>query len=108
MNTITIELPQPLLERLGHEPRPPQQVIVRALERWFAEPADKAEPVGEMDTIITELKQEGVIVEPTPKMMGMAARWDALSEQEKRHHREEMDALCLDPPLSQIIIDSRR
>ena len=33
---------------------------------------------------------------------------DTLSEREKQRHREEMDALRLDPPLSQIIIDSRR
>ena len=108
MNTIAIELPKPLLERLQNESIPPQQVIVHALERWFAEPTDRAEPTEKMDTIIAELRREGMILEPTPEMLAMAAKWDALSEQEKQRHREEMDALRLDPPLSQIIIDSRR
>ena len=110
MNTIAIELPKPLLERLQNESIPPQQVIVHALERWFAEPVSKVKAAEEkeMDAIIAELRREGVIMEPTPEMLAMAAKWDALSEQEQQRHREEMDALHLDPPLSQIIIDSRR
>lgn len=108
MNTIAIELPKPLLERLQNESIPPQQVIVHALEQWFAEPTDRAEPTEKMDTVIAELRREGMILEPTHEMLAMAAKWDALSEQEKHRHREEMDALHLDPPLSQIIIDSRR
>ena len=69
---------------------------------------DKAAEEKEMDAIIAELRREGVIMEPTHEMLAKAAKWDALSEQEKQRYREAMDALHLDPPLSQIIIDSRR
>jgi hypothetical protein len=58
--------------------------------------------------IVTWLKARGMIAELPPELKERAARWRALSEEEKQAHIREMDSLVLDPTLSQIIIDNRR
>jgi len=61
------------------------------------------------DEMIAWLKARGTpIAEPTPEMRAHARRWRELPEEEKQTHREFMDSLELDPPLSQIIINNRR
>jgi hypothetical protein len=61
------------------------------------------------EDLIAFLRSRGVEVsEPTPRERALAAEWDALPEEEKRAHREYMDGLKLDPPLSEIIIQNRR
>lgn len=66
------------------------------------------DPMAEKERIIALLKAKGMIAEPGPYIRAGAARWDALSEEEKQAHRKLMDSLQLDPPLSQIVIDNRR
>jgi len=59
--------------------------------------------------VIAFLRSRGIQVsEPTGVELALAAEWDALSEEEKQAHRDYMDSLELDPPLSQIIIENRR
>jgi hypothetical protein len=50
-----------------------------------------------------ELRQEGLIRDPSPEELEHAAAWDSLPEAEKRNIDEELDALHLDPLLSEII-----
>jgi len=58
--------------------------------------------------IIAWLRSQKLIREPTPEERQLAAEWDALPEEEKEAHIRLMHSLALDPPLSQIIIESRR
>lgn len=76
------------------------------IDRELLIPRD--DPAAEKERVLTLLRAEGVIVEPGPRTKALAAEWEALSEEEKRAHRELMDSLKLDPPLSQIITDNRR
>ena len=62
----------------------------------------------EPQQLIAWLRAQGLIREPTPEERQLAAEWDALSEEEKEAHIRLMHSLVLDPPLSQIIIESRR
>jgi hypothetical protein len=62
----------------------------------------------ERERILALLRADGVIVEPGSRTAALAAEWDALSEEEKLAHRQFMDSLKLDPPLSQIVMDNRR
>ena len=54
------------------------------------------------------LRNAGLIGEPLPADIARAEEWRRLPEEERQRVREEMSALKLDPPLSQIIIDNRR
>ncbi len=59
------------------------------------------------EDVIAYLRSRGTQVsEPTGAELALAAEWDALSEEDKQAHRDYMDSLELDPPLSQIIIES--
>jgi hypothetical protein len=61
------------------------------------------------EDVITYLRSRDIQVsEPTGAELALAAEWDALSEEDKQAHRDYMDRLDLDPPLSQIIIENRR
>jgi hypothetical protein len=61
------------------------------------------------DDVIAFLRSRGIQVsEPTGVELALAAEWDAMSEKEKQAHRDYMDSLELDPPLSQIISENRR
>ncbi|MGB9775214.1 MAG: hypothetical protein ACPLYD_00115 [Anaerolineae bacterium] len=72
----------------------------------------EAPPVPEDPTdsqqVLAWLKARGIVRDPTPEELRLAAEWDALSEEEKEAHIRFMRTLVLDPPLSQIIIDNRR
>jgi len=67
-------------------------------------PGKPADP----EQVIAWLKAQGLIREPTPEELRLAAEWDALPEEEKEAHIRFMRSLALDPPLSQIIIENRR
>jgi hypothetical protein len=58
--------------------------------------------------LIALLKQMGVVRDPLPEEEALAEEWRRLPEEEKQAHIEYMRSLELDPPLSQIIIESRR
>ena len=69
---------------------------------------EKMESLSEREQLLVELKAEGLIRDLTPEEQALAAEWDALPEDEKEAHIRLMNSLVLDPPLSQIIIESRR
>jgi hypothetical protein len=91
---------QARLDRLAPSPAPD------ALGEEDLTPLD--DPAAEREQIIAWLRKLGVISEPSPHTREWAAKWEALSEEEKRAHREMMDSLRLDPPLSQVVLDNRR
>jgi hypothetical protein len=68
----------------------------------------REDPAAEKERVLALLRAKGLISEPTEREREIAAEWEALSEEEKRSHRELMDSLRLDSPLSQIILDNRR
>ncbi|OGO40244.1 MAG: hypothetical protein A2Z04_09850 [Chloroflexi bacterium RBG_16_57_9] len=70
-------------------------------------PPRPGEPL-DQEQLLAWLKAEGLVVEPLPEMLAHAARWESLPEEEKEAHIRFMHSLVLDPPLSQIIIESRR
>jgi len=53
--------------------------------------------------VLVELRQEGLIRDPAPEELEHAAAWGSLPEAEKRNIDQELDALHLDPLLSEII-----
>jgi hypothetical protein len=57
----------------------------------------------EMEQVVAELRQEGLIRAPTAEELEHAAAWDALSEAEKQAINEELCHLHLEPSLSEII-----
>ncbi len=57
----------------------------------------------DMEQVLVELRQQGLIRDPVPEELEHAAAWDSLPEAEKRSIDEEHDALRLDPLLSEII-----
>lgn len=71
-------------------------------------PPPVPEDLTDMDQVVAWLKARGIIRDPTPEELRLAAEWDALPEEEKEAHIRLMHSLILDPPLSQIIIDNRR
>jgi CHAD domain-containing protein len=90
---------------------------VARLEITLRRLADTAQPVNtspapdqltDSEQILTWLKTEGVVREPTVEEHRLAAGWEALPEEEKQTHLRFMQSLTLDPPLSQVIRESRR
>ena len=92
------------------------KVRVERLETTMHRLADTAQPASspapdqltDPEQILTWLKTEGLVREPTVEEHRLAAGWDALSEEEKQTHLRCMRSLILDPPLSQILTDNRR
>ena len=70
--------------------------------------APAAEPRSEKERLLALLQATGLLAEPGPLVRTRAEAWRRLPERDRRQFRQEMDALQLDPPLSQIIIDNRR
>lgn len=62
----------------------------------------------DMKQVVAWLKARGVIRDPTPEELRLAAEWDALPEEEKEAIRWELDHLPPGPLLSDIIIENRR
>jgi hypothetical protein len=54
------------------------------------------------------LKTEGLIRDPTPEELRVAAQWDSLEEEEKQGHIRLVQSLLLNPPLSRILSENRR
>lgn len=61
----------------------------------------------DQEQVLAWLKTEGFVRDPTAEERGLAAEWDTLPEEEKQNHLRFMRSLTLDPPLSQILIESR-
>jgi hypothetical protein len=92
------------------------KVRVERLEATVRQLADNAQPVtspepdqlADQAQLLAWLKTEGLARHPTAEEQRLAAEWDALPEEEKQAHLRFMRSLSLDPPLSQIISESRR
>ncbi len=74
--------------------------------------APEAPPVPEDPTdpqqVLAWLKARGIVRDPTPEELRLAAEWDALPEEEKEAIRWELDHLPPGPMVSDIIIENRR
>ncbi len=55
------------------------------------------------EEVVAQLLAEGVIVKPSPEMVAIGAKWDAVPEEEKRALDETLRNLQLDPPLSEMM-----
>lgn len=71
------------------------------------EPAPLGE-TAENQELLAWLRDQGLISEPSVEERQLAAEWGELPEEEKQAHKQLMDGLVLDPPLSEIIIENRR
>ena len=61
----------------------------------------------ERERAIKILREAGITRELTPREKAIAARWRALSQEEKDEVNRELRAVRIDPPLSQLIHDMR-
>jgi hypothetical protein len=79
------------------------------VRRGVLEPEERATPVSppEIEQVVAELRQEGLIRAPTAEELEHAAAWDALPEAEKQAIDEELRHLHLEPSLSEIIALNR-
>lgn len=75
------------------------------VRRGVLEPEERAVPVSppEVEQVVAELRQEGLIRAPTSEELEHAAAWDALPEAEKQAIDEELRHLHLEPSLSETI-----
>ena len=62
----------------------------------------------DQESLLSWLKAQGLVRDPTPEERRLATEWDTLSEEEKQAHIRFMHSLVLTPPLSQVLIDNRR
>jgi hypothetical protein len=80
-----------------------------ALERQVApEPEASLEELSERERGLAALRRSGLLVDPPPHILAAAEEWRRIPEEERERIQAELRALRLDPPLSQIIIESRR
>jgi hypothetical protein len=75
------------------------------VHRGVLEPEESVMTISppELEQIVAELRQEGLIRVPTSEELEHAAAWDALPDEEKQAIDEELRHLHLDPSLSEII-----
>jgi hypothetical protein len=81
-----------------------QQLTGEARQTGLTGPS---EPL-DSEQLLTTLKAEGLVRDPTPEEQRLAAEWEGLPEVEKQAHIRHIHSLVLDPPLSQIITENRR
>lgn len=66
------------------------------------------EGLSEKERGLAALRQAGLLVDPPPHILAVAEEWRRIPEEERKKIQAELRALRLDPPLSQIILESRR
>jgi len=73
-------------------------------------PASEVSPEGpsEKERGLAALRRAGLLVDPPPHILAAAEEWRRIPEEERRRIQAELRTLRLDPPLSQIILESRR
>jgi phosphate uptake regulator len=92
------------------------KVRVERLEETVRQLAETAPPVAspepdqlaDQEQLVAWRKTEGLVRSPTAEEQRLAAEWDTLPAEEKQAHLRFMRSLLLDPPLSQLISESRR
>jgi hypothetical protein len=103
MTTLEQEV-MDLKTRLGH-----LEAVIRRLTADFPQAGVPVPPTPlDQPELLAWLKANGLIREPTAEECRVAAAWDALSDEDKQRHIDDMQHLVLDPPLSQILIAQRR
>ncbi len=65
------------------------------------------EGLSERERLLAELKAAGLIRDPLPEEMALAAEWDTLPEEEKKAVIWELEHLPPGPMISDIVIEGR-
>lgn len=85
-----------------------QAVIISLRDFQRLWPAEEACPASERERVRAALHTAGLLSEPTPEMRQRAAQYDDQHPPEEQERiLAELRSLHLDPPLSQIILESR-
>ena len=86
-----------------------EQAVRRLRGEGQSPPAIEREGLSsDRESLLAELKAQGLIRDLTPGERARAERWRKLPEAEKEAHIQYMRSLVLDPPLSEVIIEGRR
>jgi hypothetical protein len=64
--------------------------------------------LSEKERGLAALRRAGLLADPPPHILSAAEEWRRIPEEERRRIQAELRTLRLDPPLSQIILESRR
>jgi hypothetical protein len=67
-----------------------------------------AEKLSGKERGLAALRRAGLLVDPPRHILAAAEEWRQIPEEERQRIQAELRALHLDPPLSQIILESRR
>jgi hypothetical protein len=103
MTTLEQEV-MDLKARLGH-----LEAVIRRLTADLPQLGVPIPPAPlDQTELLAWLKANGLVREPTAEECRGAAAWDALSDEDKQRHIDDMQHLVLDPPLSQILVAQRR
>lgn len=101
MTTPGIELAE-LKSRVEHL----EEAVRRLQGQGVAIPTTQG--LSERARLLAELKAEGLIRDPLPEELALAAEWDALPEEEKQAVIWELEHLPPGPMVSDIVIEGRR
>lgn len=85
-----------------------QAVIISLRDFRRLRPAEESRPARERERVQAALRNAGLLSEPTSEMRQRAAQYnDQHPPEEQERILAELRSLHLDPPLSQIILESR-
>ena len=85
-----------------------QAVIINLRDFQRLRPAEESHPERERERARAVLRSAGLLSEPTPEMRRRAAQYDDQHPPEEQERiLAELRSLHLEPPLSQIILESR-
>ena len=102
MTTLTIEVPPDLYERLHKEAQQAGQPVEALVEEWLARRFPPPAPAGERERMTEVLRAAGLLAEPTPEMLAIAAQSTATLEEVQAAF-----ARVGGKPLSEIVIEQR-
>jgi hypothetical protein len=109
MAVVQVNIPEKLWERLQQTGRPIEEVVVEAREKSFEESSRSSVQEPSKAEIVQRLIDAQLVREPGEWDTPAAKRWQALSEEEKQRHINEMDSMYFpDSPASSYILESRR
>lgn len=77
-------------------------------QRVTSEAEVVAEELNKKERGLAALRRAGLLVPPPPHILAAAEEWRRIPEEERQRIQAELRASRLDPPLSQIILESRR
>ena len=97
-----------LVKRVEHLERGLNRLEIVLERRVAPEPEVPLEELSERERGLAALRRAGLLVDPPPHILAAAEEWRRIPEEERRRIQAELRTLRLDPPLSQIILESRR